>query len=469
MPLATAEERTDQLAERDALIFPTTAQASLRATTSALLALARESRALDPSIFEEEGSDPFFWSAQCSSNVVDAYATIMQPSSLRNYAADAVAGIAFQNSHLTRELPLGQSLTGRYVGAQGNGQARFEADFYTIPGLGGTITTDQLRRGMRAGVYRDVSIGFYGGRTVCSICGNDMLDGWAGLFADEDRDLCWHIPGMQYEVKDPNTGKKTGDTVTAYGLIEDARLAEVSQVYDGATPGAQLKAIRMAEAGHLSPAQARAVEARHRIHLPGTERRHPGVRGNSGDGLPGDAASPSRSTPKEGTAVDESTHTSIDLPTTEPPTTEAPDSRATTPTAAASEPDTLAIALERDSLRNRLEAVRALVGAAADADLDVHLRALVAEAVEGRQYRADLIEQTLAEGVRAHGTAFAAEDYRELLKGASLERIKAVKAGFSDVAQRLFPGGRVAVDTVQPPSADGETLRSANPPAAYVS
>src|ERR1051326_9124301 len=112
-----------------------------------LLTLAK-ANAFDPSIFEE--SPPFFWSAVISNNSIDAYFSRMMPSSLKNYATDADAGVAFQNSHNCRELSLGRSIAGRFVGGQGNGEARVEAAFYTIPDLQVTeLSTNEFIRGVR--------------------------------------------------------------------------------------------------------------------------------------------------------------------------------------------------------------------------------------------------------------------------------------------------------------------------------
>lgn len=73
-----------------------------RVTLTQLTELAR-TRVLDPTIFDEHS--PFFWSAEISSNRMDAYFTRMDPRTTpRNYAEDAQAGVAFQNSHNVRSL-----------------------------------------------------------------------------------------------------------------------------------------------------------------------------------------------------------------------------------------------------------------------------------------------------------------------------------------------------------------------------
>ena len=88
-----------------------------RATPAQLTALAR-TKALDPSIFDDERFAPFFWTAEISNNRLDAYFTRMAPSSLKNYAEDAKRGVSFQDSHQTDGIhrTFGQSLGARYYG-----------------------------------------------------------------------------------------------------------------------------------------------------------------------------------------------------------------------------------------------------------------------------------------------------------------------------------------------------------------
>lgn len=84
---------------------------------------------------------------------------------------------------------------------------------------------------------------------------------------------------------------------------------------------------------------------------------------------------------------------------------------------------------------------------------------------EGRQYRADLIDEALAEGVRAMGDEFPAETYRGMLERASLENVKAIRDQWSAMAARQFTGGRKTVDDDAPPPAPVQ--ESDVPDAAY--
>jgi hypothetical protein len=207
-------------------------------------------------IEDENDEEYYFWSAQISNNDLDAYYTRMNPSSLKNYAAAANEGVAFMTSHDTRRLPLGHSLYGKYTSPSGNGRARVEADFYTIRDYDANgVNTDQFYRAVKNGIVRDVSIGFYGGQWICNICNRDMM-AWGDW-----ENMCWHIPGVSYALKD-QAGNKTDERIVCEADIRNANLSEVSAVYDGATPGASIrKAALLAEAGKLPEPLARNIES----------------------------------------------------------------------------------------------------------------------------------------------------------------------------------------------------------------
>lgn len=391
-----------------------------RTAAGTLLDIAR-TKASDPAAFGD--TSPFFFAGEISNNQIDSYFTKMMPSTLQNFAAKADEGVALQHSHVTRNLGLGRSLTGKYSGPQGNGKARAVADFMIVPGLqlNPDITNDDAIRAIQTGSVSDLSVGFFGGSQRCSICGGDMLGWW------RDGGCAQHFEGMDYPVLDKK-GNPTGETVTAIGQIEDAQLAEVSLVFSGATPGASvIRAQQMADAGMLQPDAARMLEARYRIHLPGSERRHPGV----------DAPKPA---PKE-------------APVDDP--TRAPGSAVDDAQTPDAETRLAQVTAHLESARSAFDQVRSLAGEPEGVTAEVVLekvRTLVAQAADGRAYRADLVEETLREGVRANGPTFAADDYRALLEGASLARIKTVRDGFANVAAQLFKGGRTTVDTVEKPA-----------------
>lgn len=329
----------------------------------------------------------FVWPAEISSDRLDAYFTHMAESSLRNFAQDAQAGVTFLDSHNARNLGYGQSLSGQFQIE--DGVSRVVSEFYTIPGLrfGSALTyqsTDDFIKAMQARLIRDVSVGFYGGDMICDICGGSFYD-WRE---------CIHWPGVEYA-----TGDQGNETKIATFEIVDAHLAEVSAVYDGATPGAMIqRAQEMAEAGELPPEMARRLEIKYRIKLP-EMRVFP-----------------------------------VQKPAAIPP--------------------------ERTKIVDELEQIRSLLSEtnAAGETVIEQVRWLIGEnarlaplADQGQQYRSDTIETAITEGVRAMGEAFPADTYREMFKSAALEQIKLLRDRWQAQAAKNFPGGRQTKDNPQPP------------------
>lgn len=386
-----------------------------RANNTEMLALAKDNHAFDAAIFDEQ--EPFFWRALISSDRLDSYHTSMKPSSLKNYAADAEAGVSFQNSHRSDELPIGRSIAGKYTGPGGNGIATTRADFYTLRGLNlNGLATDQFINGVRSGIVRDVSIGFYGGNYRCTICNRDPSTDWN----------CWHYPGIEYELVDEKSGKKTGERQTATFDVENAHLAEVSAVYDGSCPGAMIqRAARLLGEGRLSAPIARMIEQRYRIHIPGAERSWAGA----GDGPP----------PEERTMPDEP------IPTTPPPPEPvpafgSPQLRALMEAAGLKPGES-----DEVNFRSLSEVVRKLPA------IEAERERLAALADDGKQYRAHLIDSALKEGVRAYGAEkFPGEQYRAQFENAPLEFVRTNLDLWTAMGDVALKGGRQTVDQGEP-------------------
>jgi hypothetical protein len=453
------ERNTDSDAETGVIAYPARvigrANGLLMGMEDAELLRLAKARAGDPAMLDEV--QPYFWAAQISNSNVDAYFTRMMQSSLKNYAADSEAGIAFQQSHNTRELPMGGSLRGKYTGAGGNGVSRVETAFYTIPGLQpGQLSTDQLILMMRAGTVHDVSIGFYGGYERCNICGFNIMD-WRN---------CMHWPGEWVDV--PN---KNGDTVErkqCVAEIEDAHLAEVSAVYDGACPGATITKARMvADAGLMKPEQARILEARYRIKLPGSRHVYNLNGGNNfgGQATMTDEERAAQEAANNNRAAEASAGAASG--TTAPPpaatttgTTGAEGERAVAPPAAVQPPATtapnateirtlvVAGSLSEQSARSILDELDRLTRE------NTRLAPL---ADAGNAYRAQLIEDTVTEGKRAMGTAFPEETYRSTLALIpNVEGVRAILDGFKAQGNAQFPGGRQTVETSGAAASEGD-------------
>ena len=65
---------------------------------------------------------------------------------------------------------------------------------------------------------------------------------------------------------------------------------------------------------------------------------------------------------------------------------------------------------------------------------------------DGRKYRSDLIDEAIAEGVRAHGADFAQESYRGTLETSSLDTIKLMRDDWKRLADSKMKGGRQTQD-----------------------
>jgi hypothetical protein len=367
------------MSDVDDLIGYTSAHVLVRSSPSELLSLAK-SRALDDSIFADY--PPFFWESEISSDRLDAYYTEMDASStLPNFAADAAEGRAVLIGHDNRATPTGYSLTGTL---EHTGEvARVRSHAYA---LSDPATAPTLNR-LRAGIVRDVSVGFpyKGAKCLCSICGLDMWRDWN----------CMHIPGFEYEMSAAGSSGSNGAKVMVLckGKIVDAHLSEYSLVFDGATPGAAvLQAQKAAEAGRLSTSQARLIEQRYRINLPGKRLVTQGatMAGENGNG-------------------------------------HAPDERA------------LQAILERAGVpsdKTGLDRIRWLAD---------EVQRLTPLAADGTAYRTDLVAQGVAEAVRAFG-AENGEKKRAMLEKAELGDIKELTSSWRDIGDSKLKGGRLSTD-----------------------
>lgn len=218
-----------------------------------------------PEVFEEH--EAAFWRAVVSNNELDFYGTAMMQPSLDTYVNNLVDGVSYQDSHNWGKLGLGQSIYGEQtekpsetVDIIGEPLREVHGTFMTLRGLElGGQSTDTFLAAIQSGTWRDVSIGFWASDVRCSICGKQSFEWWK-------EDGCTHIPGVEYK------NEKTGKMELAWGGVWDGRLLETSQVYDGATPGAQVsqvivKANALAEERMLDPGTIRAVEHRYQTRL----------------------------------------------------------------------------------------------------------------------------------------------------------------------------------------------------------
>lgn len=365
--------------------------------------------------------NPFFLRTEISNNSLDWYYTHMLTDSLRNYADDAESGVGLQDSHSPFRLGYGRSLFGAYHSEPGHppgwdrrarrgaGEAQLAVSppdqyertvsvAHIIPGLrfnsNTYASTDDFIAAIQGGTVEEISIGFAPGRMTCDICGGNYFS-WSS---------CPHLAGFSYEIE---RNEQQQNLLCTVG-IGDSHLTEYSAVYAGATPNAVVvrKAQDGVEDGLVTSKQAAVIEQRYRVALP-LARAWPGF-----------------SNPMVLSTIEETTEES--------------------------EENTM-------EFEEQVNAILSETNAPGDEPLE-RLRWLVAEnarlqplAEQGEQYRADLIEQALAEGVRAMGETFPRETYDRMFEGATIEHIKRVRDAWAAQARKLFSAGRKTVDEERQP------------------
>lgn len=436
------------------------------------LELARQ-RALDPTVFDE--FKPFFWDARISNSRMDSYFTRMALSTLQNYATDAAAGVSFLLGHNRWAVGIGRSIQGTMTNDVSS--PRTNAVFYTIPGYKvGESSSDDLIRGIRSSIITDVSVGFYDERYVCGVCSRDLWDS-----------ECRHLPGVP-------TGELNGQK--AWAWIEDARLAEVSGVFDGSCPGAYIeKASRMMDDGDLSQRDRTIFETQYRTRLPDHQKKW-SVRKNITSPEP-ETEDPDQAQPEAGDQTEESRK--VDMPINIAlirakmgeagyPAPEEESAMETQLISLISTSRALTTQLEetqsalgeRESeLAERATRITEMEAAAARAvalendlaaangelessnsranELETRVSQMQPLADMGKQYREDLISDTIVAGARALGESFNEETYRRVLEGASIESIKTMRSDWDTIARSVLKSGRQTseeIDDDAPPAAD---------------
>lgn len=409
--------------------------------------------------------DAFVFEAQISSSALDAYYTRMAASTLSNFARDAAAGVSLLDSHDGYKLGIGYSAGGRYEEEGGGGRA--VASFYIVPGLrfGGQhsfATSDDYIRAIETRIIRDVSVGFYGGRWVCDLCGQPYFGPGSA---------CNHLQGWEYEIERDGKMARLICTVT----VHDARLSEVSLVYDGATPGAMiLKAEQEASAGRMSAADIRQFERQYRVKLPRAAAPKVGKAGTATGGGSADltiqigdgrAATGGRPAGRgQGVTMDEEREDEVGVNDVGQPAGDG-EARAMLEavrqaTLQSAAPQGVALDAAVRWLNEQLATVTRQMNEA-----QAEVARLQPLADQGRAYREELVNQAVAEGVRALGEAFPEETYRAMLANAPLEHIRQVRDTFAEQAAVRFPGGRLTQDAK---GNDGQaSARGAVPAAAY--
>lgn len=85
-------------------------------------------------------------------------------------------------------------------------------------------------------------------------------------------------------------------------------------------------------------------------------------------------------------------------------------------------------------------------------------------AKDGQQYRSDLVEDALEEGVRAQGADFDRETYEETLRNAPIKVIKRMRDDWKKAADTSLPNGRQSQES----ETGAKRKVATHPDAAYV-
>ncbi len=374
--------------------------------------------------------------AVMSNDALDSHFSRMDETSLKNYAQDAGAGVPFMNSHrmgrFGGELPLGHTYEGTYDGEGSRKQAR--AGIYMMRGLkpngDAGVATDDMMRAIDSGTVRDGSVGFYGGKSLCDICGNDV----------RDYNACPHIPG---------TSRKTENGKIATYTVKGARLQEFSGVSAGSTPGAMFSRAVLDRTERaivdklIGASEVSYLEEHYRLAL-SSSRTHYSLPGKTDEKL----TEAKLTDEKRGGESNMNTKQLLDTVIIRAAGRLPEDVRKGLETARgemaddSTDPEPVLVALERTLAASAEHSdLLAQFRAAGVATVD-EARALKSAGDDGRSYRKDLIDETLRLGVSAQGDGFAKDVYTGILSepNRSIAEIKAMRDSFQKQAQARLSG-----------------------------
>jgi len=384
----------------------------------------------------QSAEDLHIFPAVMSTDAVDSHFSRMDDSTLKNYSKDAGDGVPFMNSHRTggfpgSELPLGHTYEGTYedgsaAGGTGLGARKVaKAGIYMLrshrPNGDAGVTTDDMMRGIDAGTTRDGSVGFYGGKSVCDICGSDVRDSAA----------CPHIPG---------TSRKTENGKIATYTVQGAHLREFSGVFAGSTPGAMFsrsaldKTERAIVDKLIGSQEVSYLEDHYRLALTGS-RTHYSFAGKENDSQGREETHMNAKNALDAVIVRVGPKLSEDV-------RKALETARGTMDDASTDAEPILAAFERTVEIGKADAdLLAQFRAAGVATAD-EARALKADGEDGRAYRKDLIEDALKAGVRAQGEHFSKSVYENILKdqARSVADIKTMRDDWDKAAQKRMAG-----------------------------
>ena len=463
---------------------------------------------------DDVSDDRYEFQAEISNDLLDSYYTTMHITTLRNFREDAKQGVAFLEGHMPTRMNYGRTFNARLNKAED--RQRVLADIYTIRDInfGGHMSfpsTNDFIRAVETDLVSDVSVGFYGGIWRCDLCGMDVFD-WSDW-----ENMCRHWPGETYEEDDVK--------VVATATIEDARLSEVSVVYDGATPEAQItkKARSMFERGLIDTPIVYRLNTLYNLRMAPDkwdastigDKRSLISHKSKGGASPMDLLEIIKSASIEGIPTDDAAsavrwlidkHGTLgtELETAQSRTTELETENEELKNNASTELESarklnVDMGKQVDVVRSENTQLKEQIGVletARDLDNDVaarndelktqndelteqvetlttenrELTDKVAESEEmaklGQQTRDELVESTLKSGVTAYGDDFDKEEQKTVLEAMDLKTIRLTKKSWDDLAEERFPGGRQSKDNGGEPP-DPNPKRSVEPDEIY--
>lgn len=383
----------------------------------------------------------WFQAVTISSDQQDSHFTYMDPdSTLPNMVRDATKGVSVLDSHVNSRQPFGRSLTGEIVAYEG--MSLVASWFYTKRGVMTStgLRTDDYIELIESGISKELSVGVSrnpNSWVECNICKLNMLS-WD----------CEHWPGQSYvhpvDLNDPEGAQQES---VAVGRMIDWDLVEYSFVYKGSNQ--ESNTLRLPEAKARMYASAGAIDQKMVANL---ERAYDIELGAYT--LPTSyalGALPVRGevTRKEPEKMANAT-VKID-------TTLTPELRETfaplyggdveaVPADLAGLAERFTEILERsETLETRAEV---LVTERDEARAEVH--ALKPLAADGKTYRSDLIEEAIAEGIRAlpadDSKPFPKDLVRSMLERSTIDEIKTYRDHNASIADLHAPGGRRSVN-----------------------
>ena len=184
--------------------------------------------------------DEFRFTAEVTNKDLDGYFSSMDDESLDNCVKQINdGGLALLNGHNQGGI---ENILGKWISAerQGDKVIATASMLRSNENTPENLNVDEYIRRIEKGYIQDVSVGFYGHRSICNLCDDDMFD-WT-------RSKCNHWPGKEYDGK------------TCTYEIKGAKFGEVSLVFDGANDSTQIMSMRNAPKEILNMKQTAASD-----------------------------------------------------------------------------------------------------------------------------------------------------------------------------------------------------------------